>query len=411
VTPADWIGVIAGLAIFTTVGNVSILVQERRGRFQRKRRNTTLLRVLAVVSTLVVLGTIGFVRPWYWAVALGVISVVALFGVFSSLRRLWRDASAPLGRTVASASLAVVCGGFLLTLGGTAGVLDGAALSSAHAEPTWHGGAVLSRPVLYQVFWGNAWSVTPTPPAVVQAVAFEADLAHSAWARSIVDSGFGVRSITAGGCWIDSTQPLGKSGLVASSTATGPFPSEVAAVVDHRHPLTPCPGSATTAFPATLPTDAVLAVWLPPGITYDLGGVSAHGAVSLPRYRYGLVSTGLSGSYAYWDRPVCQTVPGCRSLPSYAPPSYTLSHEFLESITNPYDHSWYANAPLSWSARYVLADGPFFFFDPRPSFQGEVADLCEPAQPDADGRVLVGRESPRGPPVAAFYRPGVGCVT
>jgi hypothetical protein len=412
-TPADWFALIAGLALFTAVGNVSILVQERRGRSQRKRRNTAILRTLAVVSTLVVLGTIGFVRPWYWAVALGVIALVALFGVFASLRRLWRDASAPLGRTIVSASMAVFFGGFLLALGGIAGVVDGAALSSRHAEPTFHGGVVLSRPVLYQVFWGAAWSVRPTPPAVVQAVAFETDLAHSAWVKSVVDSGFGVRSIIGGGCWIDAT-PLGQSlkkGVDVSSTATGPYPSEVAAVVDHRHALTPCPGSVATAFPATLPKDAVLAVWLPPEVTYALGGLSAHGTLSLPRYRYGLVVAGLSGSYAYWGLPECRAVLACRLLPSFAPPSYSLSHEFLESITNPYAHSWYADAPLSWSARYVLADGPFFFFNQRPSFEGEVADLCEPAQPDADGRILVGRESPRGPPVAAFYRPGVGCVT
>jgi hypothetical protein len=245
----------------------------------------------------------------------------------------------------------------------------------------------------------------------VQAVAFETDLAHSAWVRSVVDSGFGVRSITGGGCWIDTT-PLGTSDVVASGTATGPFPTEVAAVVDHRHPLTPCPGSrSAAAFPATLPTDAVLAVWLPPGVTYNMGGVSAHGTVSVPRYRYGLVSTGLSGSYAYWDLPQCHAVLACRSLPSYAPPSYSLSHEFLESITNPYDHSWYANSPLSWAARYVLDAGPRIFFDPRPSYEGEIADLCEPSQPDADGRVLVGHLAPGGPPVAAFYRPGVGCVT
>jgi hypothetical protein len=100
-----------------------------------------------------------------------------------------------------------------------------------------------------------------------------------------------------------------------------------------------------------------------------------------------------------------------RSSGTSAAAPYALSHEFLESITNPYGDSWYANAPLSWSARYVLSRGPLPMFSPHPPYQGEVADLCEPTQPDADGRVLIGHPAPGGPPVAAFYRGNVGCVT
>jgi hypothetical protein len=407
-TPAVWIGAIAGLATVAAAGNVSLLVQEARRGLRKRRWNTLVLRGLALVSTLVVIGTIGFVRPWYWSIALGVMAIVALFGVFISLRILWRNGSASRRTTLAWAVVAVFFGGFLLTLGGGGGVIDGAALSSDHAEPTWHGGTVLSRPVLYQLFWGAVWSETPTPSAVVQAVAFDAHLARSRWVKSIVSSHFGVSSILDGGCWIDPL-PMHASGRVASSTTTGLFPAEVRAVVDHRHPLSGCPGSATTPFPATLPTDAILAVWLPPQVTYELGGIAAHGAVSLPGHPFRLVVAGLPGSYRYWGRPACDVVSMCRSLPSFAPPSYALSHELIESITNPFGNSWYADPPLSWTAKYVLAHGPSSFFGPHPAYQGEVADLCEPSQPDAGGRALVGRLVSGGPRVAAFYRPGVGC--
>jgi hypothetical protein len=402
--PAVWIGAGAALATLASAGNVVLLVQEARGRLSRPRLNTRVLRYLAVVCTLIVMGTVIFVRPWYWALGLGVLAIAALVGVLAGLRLLWSNASAPLRRKIAPATAAVLLGGLLITLGGTSGVIDGAALSGSHAAPSWHGGRVLSHPVLYQVFWGASWSRTPTPPVVIEAVAFDSALAGSPWADSIVHSGFGVSSIAAGGCWIDPT-PHARS-LVASSTASGPFRAEVVAVVDHRHLLKPCPGSATTAFPAALPSDAVLAVWLPPQVTDDLGGISAHGAVTVQPSRPALVVAAFTGSYAFWGGPACFS--GSRCPPDT--PSYALSHELVESMTNPYGDSWYANTPISWSAQYVLAHGPLSVIHRHPSFQGEVADLCEAGQPDAAGHAPVGLLTPAGLVVAPYYRPGVGCV-
>ena len=79
-------------------------------------------------------------------------------------------------------------------------------------------------------------------------------------------------------------------------------------------------------------------------------------------------------------------------------------------MTNPFGHGWFADVPLRWSARYFLSHGPTSLLGAAPVFQGEVADLCEPGQPDAprhrDSVTFGGQHLA----VASFYRPGQGCV-
>ena len=96
-------------------------------------------------------------------------------------------------------------------------------------------------------------------------------------------------------------------------------------------------------------------------------------------------------------------------MSSFAPPTYALSHELVETVTNPYGRGWYADVPLQWSARYFLSHGPTSLLGTAPVFQGEVADLCEPGQPDAPGE-RVATLGARPLTVAGFYRPGTGCV-
>lgn len=405
------LAVVAAVAFAGIGGNVWLLAQESRGRGRggRSRRvNTRVLKWLAILATSVVLATCVVARPWYWDVAVGSVAVGALAGVLWSLRALWRRPHPARRRSVALAAAAVLAGVALLVLAGVAAVLDIAAVSASEPQPIYHGGAVLARPVLYQLFWGAIWDRSPTRPAVAQAVAFDRELGHSAWAASLVSSGFGISSVTSGGCWIDPSPPA-HPGVPATNMQAGPLPVEIRVAFSGRRRLTPCPGSASGSTPPVLPADALVALWLPPDVPYRLGGVAAHGAVAWPGRREGLAATGLPGAYAEWGLPSCARHPDCRDLPSYAPPTYALSHEVVETITDPFGGGWFADAPLGWTARYVLAHGPPSLFGVPPVYPGEVSDLCQPGEPGARGRVLVGRLDPGGPPVSPFFRRGRGC--
>ncbi len=141
----------------------------------------------------------------------------------------------------------------------------------------------------------------------------------------------------------------------------------------------------------------MVALWLDPGVAYELGGVSAHSSVPWPGRPDGLAAAGLTGGFAFWGRPSCARSAACRSVPSFASPTYALSHEFLEATTNPFGHGWYADVPLRYAARYFLSHGPTSLLGTAPAFEGEVADLCEPGQPDAPAhqRIAILGPSPR----------------
>jgi hypothetical protein len=398
-----------GVVAFVAAGGAGVLVwslvREGRGRATSAR----LLRRLTALSTLIVLGTVGFVRPWYW----GLVIAAAVISAFGALRVLLRDLesrSAPAGRgAVAVAAAALVVASGLVTLGGTAAAVDGAALVGGKAVPVVHDGQVLAHPVLYQVFWGRAWE-RPTPtPALAQAATFERALPTSQWASALVGAGFGVGSVHSGGCWIDPSAPA--SSAPASSTASGAFPDELHRAFGGTAPLEPCPGFTTVRTPRTLPPDAVVALWLDPGVPYQLGGVSAHGSVPWPGRPDGLVTAALTGGFARWGRSSCAGTRACAVVPGFASPTYALSHELVEALTNPFGHGWFADVPLRFAARALLQHGPTSLLGPAPAFEGEVADLCEPGQPAAPRRDPGTTLGSLHFPVADFYVPGKGCIS
>jgi hypothetical protein len=400
------LGGIALLAVVSAGGTVWLLVRDERGR--SRLSSARALRRVTALCALIVLVTVLFLRPWYWDLVIAVAVIAAFMGVHVMVRTLeYRTDRASWG-AIAVAMISVVLASALVALGGTAAVIDGAALVGGKAVPVKHDRQVLAHPVLYQLFWGPAWDGHGLTPALALAASFQRALPTSQWASAVVGSGFGVGSISSGGCWIDPSRPTSAS--PATSTSLGPFPDEVHRVFAGHVHVEPCPGFSTTEVPKTLPDDAVVVLWLDPGVSYELGGVSVHSSIPWPGRPDGLATAGLTGGFAAWGRPSCATSPACQSVPSFASPTYALSHEFVEAITNPFGHGWYADVPLRWAARYVLSHGPTSLLSATPAFEGEVADLCEPGQPDALVHQPTATLGPHHVPVADFYRPGTGCV-
>lgn len=366
---------VAAVAVAGIGGNIWLLVQEARGRIRTRGWNTKLLRGLSVLSAAVVVGTAVFARPWFWDLALAGVAMVALCAVLALLRALWRsqppaaDRPSTLGRVVALAASAVFSGVILLGLAGVAAVLDVASLQSETPVLGYHGGGLLRSPVLYQLFWGPEWQRSNLP-AVRQAAGFAQGLPGSAWAEAVSTSGLGVSGFVDGGCWIDPAAPA--PGTTVPGTGAAAFRGELTDAFGRHHDLRPCPGTPPGPPPTTFPDDAVVALWLPARVPFDIGGVAEHGAVGWPGHKRGLVVAGLPGGYAYRGTPACGRVPACASLPGYAAPTYALSHELLEAATNPYGDGWFAPGPISWTARYVLAKGPpaLFGANGRPAYPG-----------------------------------------
>jgi hypothetical protein len=394
------------LAVVAAGGTVWLLVRDERGRSRPSTARA--LRITTSVSALVVLATVAFLRPWYWDVVIAAAVVATLLGFHVLVRALERRTSPASWGAIGIAMISVVLGSALVMLGATSAVIDGAALVGGKPVPVPHDHQVLAHPVLYQVFWGPSWNGSGATPAFAQATAFQRALPTSQWTAAVVGSGFGVGSISSGGCWVDPSAPPSSA---ASSTSSGAFPDELRRVFDRHVHLQSCPGFTATEAPLTLPPDAMVALWLDPGVAYELGGVSAHGSVPWPGRPDGLATMGLTGGFARWGQPSCARSPACRSVPNFASPTYALSHELVETVTNPFGHGWFADVPLRWAARYFLSHGPTSLLSTAPAFEGEVADLCEPGQPggsDGDG---LPRSGPRQMQVADFYRPRSGCVS
>jgi len=395
------------LAVVSAGGTIWLLVRDERGR--SRSSGARALRRLSSVSALVVLVTVAFLRPWYWDLVIVALVGAALLGVHLMVHSLEQRVSPPGWGAIALAMTAVVVASSLVTLGGTAAVIDGASLVGGHATPVPHDRQVLARPVLYQVFWGPQWDTSAPTPALVLGAAFERSLPTSQWASAVVGAGFGVGSLRSGGCWIDTSSPT-TSGP-ATSASSGPFPSELHRVFDGHAHLRACPGVPATQVPRTLPPDAVVALWLDPAVGYELGGVSSHGSVPWPGRPDGLAAAGFTGGFAVWGTASCARSAACGSLPGFASPTYALSHELVETVTNPYGHGWFADVPLQWSARYYLSHGPTSLLGNAPVFQGEVADLCDPGQAGAPRHESVVRLGGLRLAVADFFRPGTGCVS
>ncbi len=398
---------LALLAVIAAGGTVWLLVRDEIGR--SRRSSARVLRMTTTVSALVVLGTVAFLRPWYWDLAIAAAVVVALLGFGLMLRRLETRGSPASWGSIGAALVSVVLGSALVMVGATAGVIDGASFLGGKAAPVAHDHQVLAHPVLYQVFWGPSWDDPGVTPALVQAAAFERALPTSQWASAVVRSGYGVGSLSSGGCWIDPSPP--GSSAPASSTSSGPFPAELHRVLSGKVHVVPCPGFSATGVPRSLPADAVVALWLDPGVPYELGGVSTHGSTPWPGRPGGLVTAGLTGGFASWGQASCAGNSASTSVPGFASPTYALSHELVEAVTNPFGDGWFADVPLRWAARYFLSHGPTSLLSAAPAFEGEVADLCEPGQPAMARDRPVTTLGPGHVPVADFYRPGTGCVS
>ncbi|HEY5026031.1 MAG TPA: hypothetical protein VII76_13730 [Acidimicrobiales bacterium] len=401
------LGAVALFAVVSAGATVWLLVRDERG-LSRASSARALRRVTAVCAV-IVLVTVAFLRPWYWDLAIAGGVTAAFLGFRVVLGRLEHRPSPASWGAIGAALVSVVLSSALVMLGATAAVVDGAALVGGKALPVSHDHQVLAHPVLYQVFWGPSWDSGGATPAFAQATAFQKALPTSQWASAVVGSGFGVGSLSSGGCWIDPSTPA--SSDPAASTASGPFPAELHRVLGGHVHVVPCPGLGATKVPKRLPPDAMVAMWVDPGVPYALGGVSAHSSVPWPGRPDGLATIGLTGGLALWGRAACAADPACHSVPDFASPTYALSHEFVETVTNPYGHGWFADVPLRWAARYFLSHGPTSLLSAAPAFEGEVADLCEPGQPDAPARAPVATLGPLHVPVADFYRPGAGCVS
>ncbi len=306
------LGAVALLAVVSAGGTVWLLVRDERG--VSRPATARALRRLTAVSTVVVLVTIAFLHPWYWDLSIAALVAAAFLGVHAMLRALEHRASPATWGAIAVAMASVVLGSALVTLGATAAVIDGAALVGGKAVPVAHDGEVLARPVLYQVFWGPEWDQPGTTAALGQGAAFQRALPASSWASAVTEAGYGVEGLGSGGCWVDPTPPA-PSGP-ASSMTSGPFPAEIHRVFGGHARLLPCPGFSA-ATPGTLSADAVVAVWVDPTVAYQLGGVSAHGAVPWPGRPDGLVTAGLTGGFASWGGPSCarrRRLPGAAGL-------------------------------------------------------------------------------------------------
>jgi len=401
------VGGVALLAVVSVGGAVWLLVRDGHGR--SRESSARVLRRLTTISGIAVLATVAFLRPWYWDVAITGMVLAALAVVFATLRSLEHRASLAGWWAVALAMVSVVVASGLVTLGATSVVVDGAALVGGKAVPVPHDHQVLAHPVLYQVFWGAAWDDHRASPALAQAASFQRALPRLQWAAAVTGAGYGVGSLSSGGCWVDPAHDTSSS--PASSTSSGPFLNEVRRAFGDPTRLVPCPGFAATRAPRTLPADAVVVLWLDPGAAYELGGVSVHGSVPWPGRSDGLAVVGLSGGFAPWGQAACGRSPACRAIPGFASPTYALSHELVEAVTNPFGRGWFADVPLRWAARYFLSHGPTSRLSTAPAFQGEVADLCEPGQSAAPNRGPSTTARPGRLAVAGFYRPGTGCVS
>jgi hypothetical protein len=399
------LGVVALLSVLSAGGTVWLLVRDERG--QSRSSSARLLRHATALCALVVLVTVAFLHPWYRDVAIGAAVLAGVTCVHAMLKLLEHRVSPAGWGAIALALASVVLASAIVTLAGTAAVLDAAALAGGKPVPVSHGGQVLVHPVLYQLFWGPEWEQGGTDGALARAATYQLALPTSPWARAVVGAGFGVGSVDSGGCWVDPGEPDAPG--AAASMSAGLFPQELRRAFDGGTRLLPCPGLAPATVPGTLPPDAVVALWVDPKVSYELGGVSVHGSVPWPGRPDGLAAVGLTGAFARWGQASCARSSACRALSSVATPTYALSHELVETVTNPYGRGWYADVPLQWSARYFLSHGPTSLLGTAPAFQGEVADLCEAGQPDASGR-RVATLGPRPLTVAGFYRPGTGCV-
>src|ERR1700694_5446305 len=108
------LGGVALISVVSAGATVWLVVRDERGR--SRSSSARALRRLTGASALVVLGTIAFLRPWYWDLAMAATVVAAFLGLHVLLRALERRPSPAGWGAIAAALAAVVVGSGLVTL-------------------------------------------------------------------------------------------------------------------------------------------------------------------------------------------------------------------------------------------------------------------------------------------------------
>jgi hypothetical protein len=125
-------GALGLLAVACAGGTVWLLVRD--GRDRRRHSSARGLRVATTLSALVALGTVGFLRPWYWDLTIAAAVIAALVSFHVLVRSLERRTSPATWGAIGVAMVAVVLGSALVMVGATSAVIDGAARGGRQAR-------------------------------------------------------------------------------------------------------------------------------------------------------------------------------------------------------------------------------------------------------------------------------------
>ena len=352
-----------------------------------------------------------FLRPWYWDLAIAV--VAWRHGAAPPARPSPRAPAAPRHLGAIGSRLASVVLGSALVHARCHRGRDRRGRAGGRARPSrWPTTArCCAHPVLYQVFWGPSWDDGGPPRHWRRPPSFQRALPPRQWAAAVVGAGFGVGSLTPVAAGSTPLRPA--SSEPASSTSSGPFPAELRRVLTRpRTPRSRARASPPPRCRRRLPPDAVVALWLDPGVPYQLGGVSAHGCGAVDGAPDGLADDRLDRWVgAVGDNRRVRRARRAVPSPASPSPTYALSHELVEAVTNPFGQGWFADVPLRWAARYFLSHGPTSLLSTRPRLRGRGGRPVRAGPARQRPLARWWRRSERATiPVADFYRPGTGCV-
>ena len=373
---------VALLAVVSAGGAVWLLVRDET-RPEPGLQRPGAVRRLTVVSALVVLVTVAFLRPWYWDLAIARRRRRRLLAWSTSCWRRSQHRTSP----ASGGAIAVAMGRWssasgLVTLGGTAAVIDGAALVGGKPVPVPHDGQVLGHPVLYQVFWGPAWDRQRRHPGAGAGRRVPARRCPLAVGVGWSTPGSGCGSFSSGGCWIDPDTPRRGPGC---QHLVGPVPrrappglrpaaprsgrARASPPLRSRGPCRRCGGGAVARSRR--------------GVRAGRGVGPQRGAVAGPARRAGRGR--LDGRFAPGVDLVRLRMPRAVRFPAVSPRPTRCHTSSSRRPPIPSGTAGTRTFPCAWAARYFLSHGPTSLLGTAPAFQGEVADLCEPGQPDAAG--------------------------
>ena len=378
------------------------------------RSSARALRRLTAVSALVVLVTVVFLRPWYWDLAIAVGGRGRHCWACTSWCGRSSTATSPASwGAIAVAMVSVVLGSALVTLGGHRGGDRRGRAGGGHGRCPCHTTARCSPiPCSTRCSGGPPWDGHGATPALAQAAAFQRALPTSQWASAVVGSGFGVGSHRLGRLLDRPDAARRRRRPRARRRGRSPTSSTVSSTGTSAS--CPCPGFTATEVPQTLPADAVVALWLDPGVAYELGGRVGPrlGAVAGAARRAGHDRP--DRWVRRWGRPSCATQPGVPiGVPSFASPDLR-ARRTSSSRPSPTLSATGGTRTSPCAGRRATScrTARRRCSSAAPAFEGEVADLCEPGQPDAPAQRQRGdhaRATPR--PGGRLLPPRNGCVS